>query len=93
MGVGIFTYFFTDILFHGPVAAVAAIVIVAVLGPVDIGMVIRAWRQSAADFGSLIGTIVVTLSFGVASGLLVGVALSVLVHNYRTSRPHAAIVG
>jgi len=92
-GVGIFTYFFTDILFHVPVAAVAAIVIVAVLGPVDIGMVIRAWRQSAADVGSLIGTIVVTLSFGVASGLLVGVALSVLVHNYRTSRPHAAIVG
>jgi SulP family sulfate permease len=76
-----------------PVAAVAGIVVVAVLGPVDLGMIARSWQSSAADFGSLLGTIIVTLTFGVSSGLLVGVALSVLVHNYRTSHPHVAIVG
>ena len=92
-GVGLFTVLFTGILSHVPVAAVAGIVVVAVLGPVDLGMIARSWQSSAADFGSLLGTIIVTLSFGVSSGLLVGVALSVLVHNYRTSHPHVAIVG
>jgi SulP family sulfate permease len=38
-------------------------------------------------------SIVVTLTEGVELGILSGVALSILIHLYRTSRPHCAIVG
>jgi SulP family sulfate permease len=41
----------------------------------------------------MIGTIVVTWLDGVESGLVVGVGLSILLHLYRTSRPHVAVVG
>ena len=38
-------------------------------------------------------TILVTLFFGVESGILAGVGLSLILHLYRTSHPHAALVG
>jgi SulP family sulfate permease len=38
-------------------------------------------------------TIVLTLAAGVELGILVGVVLSLLLHLWRTSRPHVAIVG
>jgi SulP family sulfate permease len=38
-------------------------------------------------------TIVLSLTLGVIVGLLAGVAVSVMMHLYRTSRPHLAIVG
>jgi SulP family sulfate permease len=41
----------------------------------------------------MLATILLTLGFGVETGIVAGVALSVALHLYRTSRPHCAVVG
>jgi SulP family sulfate permease len=93
VGVAIATLFLTPLLFYLPKAALAAIIIVAVLSLVDIGAIRRTWAYSGTDFAAMIGTIVVTWLDGVESGLVVGVGLSILLHLYKTSRPHVAVVG
>jgi len=93
VGVAIATLFLTPLLFYLPKAALAAIIIVAVLSLVDIGAIRRTWAYSGTDFAAMIGTIGVTWLDGVESGLVVGVGLSILLHLYRTSRPHVAVVG
>jgi SulP family sulfate permease len=93
VGVGIATLFLTPLLFFLPKAALAAIIIVAVLSLVDLGAVRRTWDYSRTDFAAMIGTIVMTWLEGVETGLVVGVGVSVLVHLYKTSRPHVAVVG
>jgi SulP family sulfate permease len=92
-GVAIATLFLTSLLFYLPKAALAAIIIVAVLSLVDIGAIRRTWAYSRTDFAAMIGTIVVTWLDGVEAGLVVGVGLSILLHLYKTSRPHVAVVG
>jgi SulP family sulfate permease len=93
VGVAMTTLFLTPLLFFLPKAALAAIIIVAVLSLVDIGAVKRTWAYSRTDFAAMIGTIVVTWIDGVEAGLVVGVGLSILLHLYKTSRPHVAVVG
>jgi SulP family sulfate permease len=93
VGVGIATLFLTPLLFFLPKAALAAIIIVAVLSLVDIGAIRRTWAYSRTDFAAMAATIVVTWWSGIESGLLAGVALSIFLHLFRTSRPHVAVVG
>ena len=93
VGVGLATLFLTPLLFHLPKAALAAIIIVAVLSLVDFGALRRTYAYSRADFAAMVGTILVTWAGGVEAGLLVGVAVSIFLHLYATSRPHVAVVG
>ncbi|MDO8882141.1 sodium-independent anion transporter, partial [Pseudotabrizicola sp.] len=44
-------------------------------------------------FAAMAVTIVLTLTVGVEAGIAAGVVLSVLLHLYRTSRPHVAVIG
>ena len=60
---------------------------------VDFGTVVRTFRYSRSDFSALAATISVTLFFGVEPGVISGVALSIALHLFRSSRPHMAIVG
>src|SRR5690606_26663635 len=53
----------------------------------------RTWRYSRPDFAAMLATILVTLGVGVEQGITAGVALSLGLHLWRTSRPHSAIVG
>ncbi len=81
-------------LFHDlPKAVLAAIIMVAVLGLVDIRTLRGSWRYSKADTLALVGTFVSVFAFGVEIGILIGVGLSVLLHLWRASRPHVAVVG
>jgi SulP family sulfate permease len=93
VGVALATLFLTPLLFFLPKAALAAIIIVAVLSLVDFGAIRRTWAYSRTDFAAMIGTIIVTWLDGVEAGLVVGVGLSIVLHLYRTSRPHVAVVG
>src|SRR5690606_15448044 len=68
-------------------------IIVAVLSLVDFGTVRRVFVYSRSDFAAMAATIVVTLGWGVELGILAGVLLSLMLHLYRTSKPHMAIVG
>jgi SulP family sulfate permease len=83
----------TPALYFLPKATLAATIIVAVLGLVDFGALRRTWAYSRTDGAAMAATILVTLGFGVEPGILAGVALSLVLHLYRTSRPHVAIVG
>lgn len=83
----------TPLLFFLPQATLAATIIVAVLSLVDFGILRRAWAYSRADFAAVAVTILLTLSFGVETGVTAGVLLSLVLHLYKTSRPHVAEVG
>lgn len=83
----------TPLLYYLPQATLAATIVVAVLSLVDLRALPRTWAYSRADAAAMAATIVVTLLAGVEKGILAGVALSLMMHLFRTSRPHVAIVG
>ncbi|TVQ55224.1 MAG: sulfate permease [Rhodobacteraceae bacterium] len=92
-GIALATLFLTPWLAFLPVATLAATIIVAVLGLVDLGALRRTWVYSKADFSAQAATIATTLLFGVETGIATGVVLSIALHLNRTAAPHAAIVG
>ncbi len=83
----------TPMLYFLPKATLAATIIVAVLSLVDLGALRRTLRYSRADFAAQLATLLLTLLAGVETGIASGVVLSLVLHLWRTSRPHAAIVG
>ena len=85
--------FLTPLIFHLPKATLAATIIVAVLSLVDFTILKKSWRHSKADFAAVATTMGVTLVLGVELGVTAGVAISILIHLYKSSRPHMAIVG
>ncbi|MCK9992450.1 MAG: sulfate permease, SulP family [Alphaproteobacteria bacterium] len=93
IGITAAIIFLTPILFFLPQATLAATIIVAVLSLIDPGVIKRTWIYSKSDFAAMLATIMLTLLEGIVTGILSGVALSLLIHLYRTSRPHFAIVG
>lgn len=93
VGIAAATVFLTPFLFFLPQATLAATIIVAVLSLIDPRVIKRTWVYSKSDFAAMFTAIVLTLLAGVEIGILSGVLLSILIHLYRTSRPHYAIVG
>jgi len=93
VGIAIATLVLTPLIFFLPKATLAATIIVAVLSLVDLGALKRTWEFSRSDFAAMAATIVLTLVEGVEAGIIAGVALSILLHLYRTSTPHSAVVG
>jgi len=81
------------ILYFLPVPTLAATIVIAVIGLIDLEMIQRTWRYSKSDFTAMATTVVVTLVAGVELGILSGVVISVLLYLFRTSRPHMAVVG
>ena len=93
VGILVTTLFFTPLFGNLPQAVLGATIIVAVLSLVDLRGFARTWRYSKADGAAMIATALVVLSIGVEPGIVTGVALSLLLFLWRTSRPHMAIVG
>lgn len=93
VGIALAALFLTPLLASLPQATLAATIIVAVLTLVDFGAVRRVFAYSKSDFVAMAATILVTLGWGVELGIVAGVMLSLLLHLYRTSKPHTAIVG
>ena len=85
--------FLTPLIFDLPKATLAATIIVAVLSLIDFSILKKTWRHSKADFAAVAATMSITLVMGVELGVTAGVATSILIHLYKTSRPHMAIVG
>jgi sulfate permease, SulP family len=81
-------------LFSGlPKAVLAAVIIVAVAGLVDLRSIPETWRYSKADGASNLVTFLGVLAYGVEPGLIMGVLLSVLLYLWRTGHPNVAVVG
>ena len=93
VGIAAAAAYLTPLLFHLPVAVLAATIIIAVLSLVDLREPREIWRYSKSDFAAMAGTILVTLLLGVEAGVVTGVAVSLALYLWRASRPHAAIVG
>ncbi len=85
--------FLTPYLASLPIATLAATIIVAVMSLVDLKTPLMIWRYSRMDFAAMAATIVVTLFAGVEPGVIAGVGLSLALFLWRSSRPHAAVVG
>ena len=83
----------TPLIYHLPQATLAATIIVAVLSLVDFSILKKTWTYSRADFAAVSATTVLTLGLGVEVGVTAGVALSILIHLFKSSRPHMAVVG
>jgi SulP family sulfate permease len=93
VSIAVVTIVFTPLFDNLPRAALAATIIVAVLSLIDLRTVRHTWRYSPSDFAAMAATIVVVLTIGVEAGIVAGVALSIALHLWRTTRPHIAIVG
>lgn len=93
IGILIAALFLTPLLASLPIATLAATIIVAVLSLVDFKTPQAVWNYSKPDFAAMFATIAITLLVGVEPGVIAGVALSLALFLWRSSRPHAAIVG
>lgn len=81
--------FFTPLLYHLPQSVLAAIIMMAVGGLINIEGFIHAWRAQWFDGAISIVTFVATLAFAphLDRGILLGVVLSLGVYLYRSMRP------
>jgi SulP family sulfate permease len=93
VGLAIAAVALTPLVYFLPKATLAATIIVAVLSLVDFSILRKTWGYSRADFFAVAATILLTLGFGVETGVSAGVILSIGLHLYKTSRPHVAEVG
>ena len=76
-----------------PLPVLAATIIVAVLGMLDLSLLRTAWHYDRADAAALVATAAGVLGLGVEAGVVVGVALSMGSLIWRASRPHIAVLG
>lgn len=85
--------FFTPAFYYLPKAVLAAIIMSAVFGLVDVGEVRHLWRIKRSDLGLLGLTFAATLGLGIERGILLGVGASLLWFIVRSTRPHIAVLG
>lgn len=85
--------FLVPLFYFLPQAVLAAIIIVAVVGMVDVKGFRHVWRYNKADAASYAVTFGAVLLIGVEKGILIGVAAAMLLFVWRTSQPHIAVVG
>ena len=85
--------FLTGILYYLPKAILAAIVLAAVIGLIDIKTAKFYYKTSMHDFWIMLITFLGTIVLGIQNGILLGIFLSVGYILYRSSLPHYAILG
>lgn len=91
--IGLTVIFLTPLFYFLPQAVLAAIIMVAVTGLIDLATFKHVWRYNKADAVSMLVTFGAVLVVGIETGILVGVASTILLYIWRTSRPHYALVG
>jgi SulP family sulfate permease len=91
--VGLTLLFLTPLFYYLPNAVLAAIIMVAVFGLIDLNYPIELFKNRRDEFYLLLATFLITLTVGIKEGILLGVLISLLLLVYRTSRPHIAVLG
>ena len=89
LAVVVVLLFFTPLLYHLPQSVLAAVIMMAVVGLVNVSGFIHAWRAQWYDGAISIITFVCTLAFAphLDKGIMVGVVLSLMVFLYKSMRP------
>lgn len=93
MVVGLTLLFLTPLFYYLPNAVLAAIIMVAIFGLIDVHYPIQLFKNRKDEFFLLLFTFVITLGIGIKEGILLGVLVSLVLLVYRTSRPHIAVLG
>ncbi|MDX9718602.1 MAG: SulP family inorganic anion transporter, partial [Thauera sp.] len=87
--------YLTPLLWHLPKPVLAAVILQAVAGLLDAGVLRRAWRASKDDGAAAAVTFAATLAFApnIQNGIFTGLMLSLGLLVYRGMRPRAALLG
>lgn len=85
--------FLTPLFYALPNAVLAAIIVVAVAGLIDVSAAVALWKVDRRDFVLLVVTFASTLALGIEEGILAGVVLSVVVMLHQIATPHIAVLG
>jgi SulP family sulfate permease len=85
--------FLTPLFHHLPKAILAAIIVVAVVGLVDVRGARALWRVDRRDFTLMLATFIATLVLGIEEGILIGAGLSVAVVLQQITRPPISLLG
>lgn len=91
--IAIVALLFTPLLYWLPRVVLAAIILMAVYPLLDFSVLRKSWAYSKADFTAVSITLFLTLLVGVEIGIASGVLASILMHLYKTSQPHVAVIG
>jgi SulP family sulfate permease len=85
--------FFTALLANLPRAVLAAVVLMAVRGLIDVRALVHMWRASRIDFLNAAVALVGVLLLGILQGILLAALISVLLLLALSSTPHIAFLG
>jgi SulP family sulfate permease len=87
--------FLTPLLYHLPQAVLAAIIIMAVGGLVNIAAIKHAWQTHKHDGAAAIVTFIATLLFAphLDNGIMVGAGLAIVLFLLRSMKPRVALLG
>ncbi len=85
--------FFTPLFYYLPQTVLAAIIIVAVSGLIDVKSAMALFRVKKADGWTLLATFSATLLIGAEQGILVGVGFSLLLFIARSAYPRTSVLG
>jgi SulP family sulfate permease len=93
--VAVTLLFFTPLLYHLPKAVLAVIIVLAVVGLLTPHAFVHTWKANRGDGVVAAVTFIVTLLVAphLDRGVMVGAALSIGLHLYRTMSPRVAILG
>ena len=92
LAVVIVLLFFTPLLYHLPQAVLAAVIMMAVIGLINVSGFVHAWKAQWYDGAISIISFIATLAFAphLDRGIMVGVVLSLGVFLYKSMRPTVA---
>ncbi len=85
--------FFTGLLRDLPQPVLAAIILMAVAGLVNVRVLARLWRLDKSELLIAGAALAGVLTSGLLRGVLIGAVISMLVLIRRASRPHIAVLG
>jgi MFS superfamily sulfate permease-like transporter len=93
VALGVSLVFLTGLLQNLPKAVLAAIVLVAVTGLIDLAEIVRLRRLSRLEFRVAVMALAGVLLLGILKGVLLAVVGSILLLLHRTAFPHVAVLG
>jgi high affinity sulfate transporter 1 len=93
VAIGICLVFFTNLLQNLPNVTLAAIVLVAVKGLIDLPALRHLWRVSRFEFAVSLVALFGVLLLGILKGVLLAVVASLLMLLGSAARPHVAFLG
>lgn len=87
--------FLTPLLYHLPKATLAAVVIMAVFGLINVKAIRHIWLTNKHDGIAALVTFVATIGAApkLDHGIIIGAILSIVLYLYRTMRPRVALLG